>query len=170
MDLVLDPNEKYTYRFVINIPKNEKLKGSYWSAIMIDVDKPIKKDKISKTVNLDTKVRYAIGLLTNVNTYDEVSLDFQSIDIKKNETKKNLEIKIINNSLFIEGVKLTLEVYDSEGKNILETTTKRSMVFPSFCKDFKVDISELSPGNYECILVADSRDEFAGTNISLTID
>ena len=30
----------------------------------------------------------------------------------------NLEIKIINNSLFIEGVKLTLEVYDSEGKNV----------------------------------------------------
>lgn len=170
MDKVLDPKEKYVFRFSINIPKDQTLRGSYWTSIMIDVEKPIKKDKLSKNIGLNTKVRYAIGLLTNVNSYDEVKLDFEKMDVDKAGNNKNLKVKIANQNLFIEGVKLSLEVYDAEGKNILESSTDRNMVFPGFCKEYSIDISKLPKGNYECLLVADSREKFLGTNISLTID
>ncbi|MGO4819844.1 MULTISPECIES: hypothetical protein [unclassified Flavobacterium] len=170
MDKILDPKEKYVYRFAITIPKDKALKGSYWTSLMIDVEKPIKKDKLSKNIGLDTKVRYAIGLLTNVNSLDEVSLDFQKMDVDKSGNNKKLKVKLTNQNLFIEGVKLSLEIYDSNGKNILETATARNMVFPGFCKDYSFDISSLPKGNYECLLVADSRNQFLGTNISLTIE
>ncbi|EIA09702.1 hypothetical protein [Flavobacterium frigoris] len=170
MDKVLSPKEKYTYKFTINIPKDQAIRGTFWNMLMIDIAKPIKKEKLAQNIGLNTKMRYAIALITNVNSLDEVSLDFQKIEIDKTTGNKNLTIKIANQHSFIEGVKLSLEVYDAEGKNIFQKTTIRGLVFPGFCKDYTIDISELPKGNYECLLVADSREKFVGTNVSLTID
>ena len=170
MDKVLNPREQYTYKFIINIPKDQALRGTFWNMLMVDIEKPIKKEKLAQNIGLNTKMRYAIALITNVNSLDEVSLDFQKVDIDKTTGNKNLTIKIANQHSFIEGVKLSLEVYDSEGKNIFQKTTIRGLVFPGFCKDYIIDISDLPTGNYECLLVADSREKFVGTNISLAID
>lgn len=170
MNKTLSPKEKYTYQFVINIPKEESLRGTYWSILMLDVDKPIKKEKLSQNIGLNTKVRYAISMLTNVNTFTEVNLDFLKINLKKENNSKKLEIKIANQNVFIEGVKLLLEVYDADGKKVLESDTARNMIFPGFCKDYNVDLTTLPKGSYECLLVADSREKFVGTNVSLVID
>jgi hypothetical protein len=170
MDKVLNPREQYTYKFVINIPQDQALRGTFWSMLMVDIAKPIKREKLTQNIGLNTKMRYAIALITNVNSLDDVSLDFQKVDIDKTTGNKNLTIKIANQHLFIEGVKLSLEVYDDEGKNVFEKTTIRGLVFPGFCKDYIIDITELPKGNYTCLLVADSREKFVGTNVSLTID
>ncbi|TDE05910.1 hypothetical protein [Flavobacterium sandaracinum] len=170
MNKILLPKERYTYKFMINIPKDMTLRGTYWTMLMIDIDKPIKKEKLAKNIGLNTKVRYAIGLLTHVNAFADVNLDFNRIDVDKAEPNRNLKIKIENQNSFLEGVKLSLEVYDSTGEKVLESTTLRNMVFPGFCKDYVIDISTLPKGSYECLLVADTRGKFVGTNISLTID
>jgi hypothetical protein len=172
MDKVLAPNEKYIYRFSINIPKDPSLRGSFWTALMINIEKPIREEKLNKKIGLDTKIRYAVGLLTNVNNFTEVNLEFQNLDLKQNTStsEKSLLIKLINESLFIEGVKLTLEIYNQNGEKVLEVNTKRKMVFPGFCKEYDIDISQLEEGNYEGILMADARKQFVGTNVSLTIE
>ncbi len=170
MDKVLKSREQYSYKFIINIPKDQTLRGTFWNMLMVDIEKPIKKEKLAKNIGLNTKMRYAIALITNVNSLDEVSLDFQKVDIDKTTDNKNLIVKIANQNSFIEGVKLSLEVYDSEGENIFQKTTKRGLVFPGFCKDYTINISELPKGNYTCLLVADSREKFIGTNVSLAID
>ncbi|TVZ27839.1 uncharacterized protein DUF3324 [Gillisia sp. Hel_I_86] len=171
-DKVLAPKEKYVYRFSINIPKDPTLRGSFWTALMLDIEKPIKEERLTQNIDLDTKIRYAVGLLTNVNNYSEVNLDFQKLDLEQNTNTggKSLFIKLINESLFIEGVKLSLEVYNQNGEKVLETSTKRNMVFPGFCKKYDIDISQLEKGDYECILIANARKEFVGTNVSLTIN
>lgn len=167
MEKVLASKEQYVYRFTINIPEDSTLKGSFWSVLMVNVEKPIKKESRGN-IGLDTKVRYAVGLLTNVNSYDDLDIDFKNIILKDDEVKK-LEVKIVNNSLFIEGTKLSLEVYDTKGDKVLEFKTRRNMVFPGFCKDYLIDVSKLPKGDYKCVLLADSREEFIGTNVDLTI-
>jgi hypothetical protein len=42
-------------------------------------------------------MRYAIALITNVNSLDEVSLDFQKLLLEKKNRKQNLTIKITIN-------------------------------------------------------------------------
>ena len=170
MERILAPKEKYVYRFNIAIPNNEELKGSFWSMLMVNIEKPIRKET-KGNIGIDTKVRYAIGLLTNVNSYEEINLEFEDINLKEdiNTAKKELEVKILNESLFVEGTRLSLEVYNKDGVKVHEAVTGRNMVFPGFCKNYKIDISELKKGEYECVLLADSREEFFGTNISLTI-
>lgn len=172
MDKTLRSKEKYIYRFTITIPKNQNLKGSFWSTLMVNVEKPIKEEALNAKVGLDTRIRYSVALLTDVNMKEEVNIDFKSIALNEAKTngKRELDVKVYNESEFIEGVKLTLEVYNDDGEKIFESETDRNMAFPGFCRDYKVDLTSLAIGEYECVLIAESREKFIGANITLTID
>ncbi|WP_339919829.1 hypothetical protein [uncultured Flavobacterium sp.] len=171
LDKVLGPKEKFVYKFTIEVPADNSLKGSYWSVLMVNVEEPISEKNLSNGVSLNNKVRYGIALITNINEFEEIDIDFSTIElIEDNETKaKHLDVKILNNSVFLENIKLALEIYNKEGNKVYELKTNRSRTFPGFCKDYKFDISSLAKGDYECILIAESREEFLGTNISLTV-
>ena len=170
MDKVLIPKEKYVYKYALKIPKDYTVSGTFWSVLMIEVQKPIKKERLTQQIDLDTKVRYAIGLITHVNQKSEVNLDFKNVQLQENEDHKNsLQVNLFNSSDYVEGVRLNLEVYNENGDQILKTKTKRLMVFPNMCIDYNLDISHLKTGSYQCLLTADARKEYVGTNISLNI-
>lgn len=165
---LLLPKERYVHRFKIRIPEDQSLKGSFWSVMMVYVEKPIKEEMLNNSIGLNTKIRYAVGLLTNVNSLDQPNLDFEQVQLDEKSGKKALGVKLRNDGSFIEGVKLSLEVYDANGKKVKVLETDRNMVFPGVCKDYIIDISDLPEGQYECLLLAETRKEFVGTNISLT--
>lgn len=171
MDKVLAPKERYMFKFSITIPHDSELNGSYWTTLMVNVEKPIREETVGN-IGLDSQIRYAIRLLTDVNAKEEVNIDFEGVNLSLNSVnrKKQLEIKISNQTIFIENVRLSLEMYDAYGNMLLETETKRAKVFPEVCRDFIVDVSGLPIGTYQCVVMADSREEYVGTNLSLTID
>jgi len=168
---ILAPKEQYALKFTIQIPEDEVLRGSYWSVLMVSVDNPIKEEVIRNEIGLNTKIQYAVGLITNVNTTDDVNIDFNEVKSDKlSNSKKNLKVKMINNGLFSEAVTITLEVYNQEGTKIREIKSKRLLVFPNVCRNFQIDIADLPSGTYECVLLADARESFVGTNLQLSID
>jgi len=171
MDKVLGPKEKYIFKYSITVPNDSKLNGSYWTTLMVNVEKPIREETVSN-IGLDTKIRYAVRLLTDVNVKENVNIDFVGVNLSLNSVnrKKQLEIQISNQSIFIENVKLSLEIYDAYGNMLLETETKRAKVFPEVCRDFIVDVSGLPLGTYQCVVMADSREEYVGTNMNLIIE
>ena len=138
---------------------------------MVSVDNPIKEELLTNNIGLNTKIRYAVGLLTHVNSFDEVNLDFEKVDLTLDTLsyEKALDIKVRNDGTFIEGVELTLEVYDASGKKVDEFTTDRNMVFPGVCKNYLLDVSVLPDGEYQCMLLAGSRDEYTGANFTLSL-
>ncbi|QWX84014.1 hypothetical protein H0I23_16445 [Cellulophaga sp. HaHaR_3_176] len=168
---VLAPKEQYVLKFTIQIPKDEVLRGSFWSVLMVSVDNPIKEEMFKNEIGLNTKIQYAVGLITNVNTVDDVNIDFN--EVKSNKAlndSKDLKISMKNNGLFSEAVTLTLEVYNQQGTKIKEYKSRRLLVFPSLCRDYQINISDLPKGEYECVLLADARESFIGTNVKLNID
>jgi hypothetical protein len=171
MSITLAPREKYVYQFSINIPRGQVEDGSYWSMLMVTVENPIRQEDLNNSVGLDTKIRYGIGLLTHVGSFNSVDLGFGSVELSTDSThtQKALSVQIKNAGAFIEGVAMTLEIYDANGKKIKKITTKRNMVFPGFCKSYDINISELPAGEYQCLLLADSRDDFIGTNLPLIL-
>ena len=170
-DKVLAPNERFVYRFSIEIPEDATLKGSYWNMVMIQVEKPMQQQK-SNMVALNSKMQYAVGLMTNVNNIEDLDLNFKSIDFlpEAGLPSKNLSVNLENENLFVEDVKLLLEIYDASGTKIMEKTTVRNLIFPGFCQEFIIDLSALAAGNYQCMLIADSREEFVGANVNLNIE
>ncbi|MEH6406576.1 MAG: hypothetical protein V7767_04780 [Leeuwenhoekiella sp.] len=170
-DKVLAPNERFVYRFSINIPEDAALKGSFWNMVMIQVEKPMQQQQ-SNAVALNSKMQYAVGVMTNVNNIEELDLNFKSIDFlpEAGLPSKNLSVNLENETLFVEDVKLLLEIYDATGTKIMEKTTIRNLIFPGFCQEFIIDLSSLSKGSYQCMLIADSREEYVGANINLNIE
>ena len=166
---VLAPKERYVLKFTINIPEGEELRGSYWSVLMVSVEKPIKEEMINKRIGIGTKIQYAIGLITNVNALDEVNIGFNDV-LSTGGAEKNLRIRVKNDGRFAEATLLSLEVYDQNGVMVKEYKTRRLLVFPEVCRDYLLTISDLDKGAYDCVLVADSREAFVGTNLQLTID
>jgi len=171
MDRTLAPKEKYVFKYSISVPNDVSLKGSYWTTLMVNVEKPIR-EEIVNDIGLDTKIRYAIRLLTDVNFSDEVNIDFKDISLKSksNGVESQLDVNIYNENIFIENVKLALELYDANGNIVLEVPTKRLKVFPNVCRVYSIDLERLPKGEYQCVIIADSRDEFLGTNFSMTIE
>ncbi|SHJ84488.1 hypothetical protein SAMN04487911_14411 [Arenibacter nanhaiticus] len=171
MDVVLNPKEKFVYRFTISIPHDQELRGSYWTVLMVNAEKPIKEEALTENIGLNTKMRYAVGLLTHVNDFDAVNLEFNDLQLgaKTADTNANLDITLQNHSLFIEEVLLSLEVYDQNGVKVYEGKSTRKKIFPGVCASFKLDISMVPEGDYECVLIADAREEYIGTNISLQL-
>jgi len=171
MDVVLNPKEKYVYRFTITIPNDQQIRGSFWTILMVNAEKPIKEEALTESIGLNTKMRYAVGLLTHVNELDAVNLEFNDIQIvkKTEKTNSNLDIKLQNHSSFIEETLLSLEVYDKNGVKVFEEKSTRKKIFPGACTDFNIDISSIPEGDYECILIAESREEYVGANISLQL-
>ena len=171
MEKILQPKEKYVYRFSITVPKDKSLRGSYWSVVMVNVERPVDEGVVKNGVKLNSKIRYAVGLFTNVNSFDAVDLDFDGINLNQleNSDKKDLDIKMFNKSAFIQGVKLTLEVYNDKGVKVYEAKTGRNLTIPGACRNFKIEISDVPKGTYQCVLIADSKEEFVGTNVSLVI-
>ncbi|PKA82619.1 hypothetical protein ATE92_0753 [Ulvibacter sp. MAR_2010_11] len=170
-DIVLIPKEKYAFKYNITIPNDKTLEGSYWTTLIVNVEKPIREEVI-KNIGLDTKIRYAIRLLTDINENEDVQLDFEDVVLTDNpiNSEKLLDVKILNESIYIENVRLALEIYNTSGTKVLDIKTKRAKIFPEVCRDFSVDVSDLPKGTYECVLIADSRDEYTGTNLTLTIE
>jgi hypothetical protein len=170
MDKVMAPGEKYTYRYTITVPDDKSLYGSYWTVLMVSIEDPINEELLNSHIGLDTKIRYGVGIVTHIGQSGNVDLAFDSVDLKNTDTlSKNLKIKLKNEGQFMEGVELSLEVYDNNGNKVTEITTDRNMVFPGTCRDYLLDVSSLSPGEYQCILLAGSREEFVGANLSLSI-
>lgn len=170
-ELSLAPYERYTYRYKISIPDNHTLSGTYWTVLMVSVEAPIKEEVLNNSVGLNTKIRYAVALLTHVNSLDDVNLQFNDVmlDQVSDITRNQLDVKVQNFGSFVEGVVLTLEVYDANGNRIHKIKSDRNMVFPGVCRNYKLDISEIPPGEYQCLLLADSRKEFVGTNLSISL-
>ncbi|PIB34031.1 hypothetical protein BFP72_00590 [Reichenbachiella sp. 5M10] len=171
MDKELAPNEQYIYDYSIHIPEDESLQGSYWTVLMVSVENSVSAEQLMSGVSIDSKVRYAIGLMTHVNAFDQVQLDFDDVELALDtlDYAQALDIRLKNDGQFIEGVSLILEVYDMDGEKVTDIYSDRNMVFPGVCKRYLMDISSLPDGEYYCLLLANARDEYAGTSISLTL-
>lgn len=169
MDKVLAPKEKYIYKYSIHIPNDETLEGTFWTSLMIEVETPIKEERLTNKIDLDTKVRYAVGLVTNVNEQEQIKVDFNGVELCRTETTKSLKVKISNQSTFLSGVKLSLEIFNKKGVMILELKSGRNMVFPNSCREFNFNLAPLEAGEYEGVLIANAKEEYLGTTISLKL-
>lgn len=166
----LQSNEVYDITYSFTIPQDLKQDGSYWSAIMIEGIDPIK-ENLEGGVKIDTKVRYAIQVITNVGVIQSSKMTFENIGfLQKDSTTQSLNVKLKNNGIFLSKTKLSLEIYDDSGKKLktIESTSKK--MYPEKCNDFEIFIKDLPKGTYNGVVIADNGKELYGANVSLEIN
>lgn len=170
---LLNPNEKFVITYFINIPEEINVEnidyGSFWSALMVDVDKPINEDN-QYGVQINSKIRYGVQIIANVGDRVNPEIQFESIEIAKKSTGKHmLNVVVRNNGLYLVQPTLILELFDKNGESIKKVEALFKKVYPMNCKGFEIELLDVPVGDYDAVLVADYGGDIFGNNITISI-
>lgn len=166
----LQPGETTTINYRIAVPDSAELNGTHWSVILVEGTKsPTDINKGLLTVN--SIIRYAIQIICHFKDNGKKDVEFINVALNQEHEKRLLQVDIINSGDFMLSPLVSIEIFNESGKSlgIYQTTKKR--VFPKTSRRFEIDLSEVRPGSFQTLLLADcSEDEIFGTNLTLEIE
>jgi len=169
-DKVLQGKEEYELLYTITVPNDVDLVGSFWGVLMVEVEKPIREEETEYGVKLESKVRYGIQLIADVGTKESVVLDFFDIKFESTEAGKSVLVVLENQGIFYAQPTIILEVFSADGDSVKKVEVKFKKIYPSFCKDFLLDISGIAKGEYTAVVVADYGEDMFAVDLDLTVE
>jgi hypothetical protein len=168
--LNLAPNEMAIIDYEVMIPVNDSLKGTYWSVIMVEGIVPPDTTKSAMGVKINTSIRYAIQIVTNIGTSGTNDMQFLGLELTTENDNNILNVVIENIGERILKPELSLELFDESGNSAGIIKSDRRKTYPGTSIKITLNIEGIKPGNYTGVLVADcDEDHIFGTNLSLEI-
>lgn len=170
--ITLKAKEKTEIFYEITIPKQITDFGSYWSVVIVEPVENIKPSNDKQGINITSVVRYAIQIITDVDSEKaKPDLKFEDLKIEKEEGRQILKIAIVNKgNLYCKPI-ATVEIYNIKSGEKLGTFSSLAMgLLPQTSKSFYVDISKMPPNKYNAVLIATDEDENAfALNVELEV-
>lgn len=153
--VVLKSKESRNIEYIITVPKNDSLRGTYWSVLMVEGVTPI--DPTQKgDLNIRTVTRYAVQLVTEMTNKGTGTLKFLEPTLIRTDDKKLfLAIDLINQGDHYISPEITMELYDEAGTLVKTITAPKKGLFPTTSTRFKLDLEGLpSKKTYTAMIVA----------------
>jgi len=169
--LTLSGGETKTIDFEVIIPDNDSLKGTYWSVIMVEGITPPDTTKTKTGVTINTAIRYAVQIVTQIGNSGASDLQFLGLQMEKQNENNILNVFIENTGERQLRPELALELYDENGNSAGVIKAERRKTFPGTSIKLVLALEGIKPGKYTGVLVADcDEDHVYGTNVSLEIE
>jgi hypothetical protein len=163
----LAPNEEYDLLYTILVPSKGAENGSYWQVIMVEGADVIKEENANGFA-VNSKVRYAIQVIANVGPDQNSDIAFENVEFRKTSTPA-ITVVLKNTGLYASVVKVTIELYDEQGKKIKNLVGSSRRVYPSYCNSFDIEVNGVPKGKYVGLIVADNGTDMFGSNLSLEL-
>jgi archaellum component FlaG (FlaF/FlaG flagellin family) len=179
--IALTPNQavipakgSLTINFTLSVPPDPKLKGTYWSLLMIE---PVPKSlltpgKPENDVNIQvvTVVRLAVQMISTVGKSGEAKLRFQSRSLAREQGRRLLTLDLENMGDRLLTPHVWTELYNKKGQSSGKIDGSRHRIYPGCSARFVLDLSKLAPGGYKAVVVADNGDDNVfGANYTLEL-
>lgn len=168
----LKPKEKTEVFYEITVPAQINDAGSYWSVIIVEPVEKIKVNNEKQGINITSIVRYAIQIITDVDSENaKPNLKFEEVKIEKEQEKRILKIAISNDGTLYCKSTATIEIYNKKNGQKLETFSSLPMgLLPQTSKSFHIDITKMPPEKYNAVIIATDEDENAfAINVELEV-
>ncbi len=147
-----------TINFTLSVPPDPKLKGTYWSLLMIE---PVPKSLLTPgkqendvDIQVVTVIRLAVQMITAIGKSGEAKLSFQNRSLTKEKNSRFLTLDLENTGNGA-GTPCGTELFDKKGSRAERSTgaaTDLSDVLP----EFVLDLSRAGAGGYKAAVVADN--------------
>lgn len=168
--ITLEPGEKASIDYEVTVPQDESLTGTYWSVIMVEGIMPPDTAAQTGGVKINTAIRYAVQIVTNIGETGNKDLQFMGLELQKEGDKNLLNVAVENTGECILKPEMSLEIFDADGNSLGVFKADRRRTFPGTSIKSSIVLEGVKPGTYTAILVADcDEDHIYGTNISLEI-
>jgi hypothetical protein len=157
--VILKGKEVRNIEYEIKIPKNDSLKGTYWSVLMVEGVTPI--DPAQKgNLNIRTVTRYAVQLVTEMGDKGIGDLKFMEPTlIRKDNNRLYLAIDLTNEGDHYIAPEVSIEFYDENGASVKTFTASKKGLYPTTSTRFMLDLDGLpSKKTYKAMIVAAGSD------------
>jgi hypothetical protein len=164
--LTVAPDEKTSVSFVIQVPNDAALSGSYWSMMMVEPSAPElpmaseggEPGKLS--VGIRTVVRYAVAIIVHINNTGERNIAFGTRAIAP-EGGQLVYSQDINNTGTRDLTLITsMELFTADGAPAGRFLSGRQRVHPGGGIRARIPLAGLAPGHYQALVVTDNGDDF----------
>lgn len=168
----LKAKQKTEVLYEITVPKQVADEGSYWSVIIVEPVDNIKPSNEKEGVNITSIVRYAIQIITDIDSEKaKPNLKFEGVKIEKEDKLQILKIAVANEGNLYCKPSVAIEIYNKKNGDKIATFSSLPMgLLPQTSKSFYIDISKMPPEKYNAVLIATDEDENAfALNVELEI-
>lgn len=160
--VVVPPGGEITVPYSVKVPNSDSLKGTYWSAIMVEgaTSAPPATGRGQQQVGIGAVIRYAVQVATHIGTTGKRAVTFEKPAATHSEKgAATLDLDVISSGDRACRPKLSVELYDSEGVLRGKASQSRGLLYPGTSLRQHFDFGTLPPGTYKAVVFADTGDE-----------
>ncbi|AZA78269.1 DUF3324 domain-containing protein [Chryseobacterium sp. G0186] len=170
--VTLKGKEKTEVFYEITVPNQAIDPGTYWSVIIVEPVDEIKPSDNRQGVNITSVIRYAIQVITDIETEKaKPVLKFESVKVEKQEGKQTVMVAIANNGNLYCKPTAAIEIYNRKtGEKLGSYSSLTMSLLPNTSKTFYIDISKIPPEKYQATIIATDEEENAfALNVELEV-
>jgi len=164
--LAIPPNGTGKVDYSIKVPDGASLIGTYWSMLM--VERVPNEDEIMTSTTLPQTLRYGIQMITHISDTGLRRLKFLNTKLLKEKEKRILQVDMENTGERYLEPFVWVKLYDEAGNYTDRFDAEKSRVYPATSIRFTIDLTSVSKGTYNAMVVADcGGDDIFGVTYSL---
>ncbi|HET9452845.1 MAG TPA: hypothetical protein VFO66_01075 [Gemmatimonadaceae bacterium] len=160
--LLVPPQSEMTVTYTVKVPASDSLKGTYWSAIMVE-GAPNEANRSSggrPQVGVGSVMRYAVQVATHIQASGSRKVTFANSKFLTNpDSTQSFELDVLNAGDRGYRPALWIEVYDAEGALKANARQERGLLYPGTSLRQAFALGRLAPGTYRAIVFADSGED-----------
>jgi hypothetical protein len=158
--LVIPPSSDVAVTYVVTVPAADSLRGTYWSALMIEGEVTPPAITSGRQIGLGAVVRYAVQLATHLQATGShtVRLANQRLVVDSSGAR-SLELDVANIGERAYRPALWVELYDATGAQRAKVQQQRGLLYPGTSLRQHFAFGDLAPGSYKAVVFADTGDD-----------
>jgi len=164
--LTIPANEVSQVNYIVNVPADAALIGTYWSVLMVEgipgsSSEAVGEEKEGATLGIRQVIRYGIHMVTHIGDTGVRRLEFLKTRLLREGERKILQVDIENIGERLLKSFLWAELYDEEGSYVgrFEGGEFHIRIYPGTSVRYRVDLTQVPEGKYKALVVADSGGE-----------
>ncbi len=158
----LAPGETVPVRYKGRAPADAKLRGTYWSMIMVEPNTAPALTPVGQpeqiAVGLQTTIRFGIQIVTELGQSGSRSLRVVEKRLVKDDGNRSLQLDISNDGERLLIPSMTVELFDKQGTSVGRFEAGRARIYPACSVRAKVDLTGVPSGKYAALVLLDSGD------------
>lgn len=169
-DLInLAPQERTFVNVEVKVPEGENVYGTFWSVVMVEGITPPDTSQ-STGVSINTALRYAVQIITNIGNTGSSNLKFAGMNLAKDEKSSVVQVILENTGERLLRPEVSIELFDGNGASVGTITADPRKTLPGTSIIVNLVLEGIKPGTYSGVLVADcGGDNIFGTNVSFEL-
>ena len=154
--LLLSGKETQDVQFEVTVPQNDTLEGTYWSVLMVEGVSQL--DPKSKgQLNINTSIRYAIQIITNIGQTGIGALEFQKPGIVTEDDKTFFDVVLLNTGERLISPEVSMELFDATtGESVKVIKAPKNGMYPTTSTKCRFPLEGIpTRKTYLALIVAD---------------